>query len=374
MSVRIASTAALAAISCGMLPAWAADPQLLGLVMPDAKIVAGVNVEQAKPTPFGQYILAQVTQLDAAMQGLVTMTGFDPRRDVRELLAASNGSAGSGIVLARGVFDISKVAAAAAVSGAKSEVYGGVTILEDPKQTAAIAFLDSSVAVIGPPQLVKLAIDRRSTPTSLPAGLSSQITQWSLSQDAWVVSVLPPSSLKAQGAASQIPGLSQLASSNLMQQAAAGLKFGPTIQITAQAQADTAQNAASLVGVIQFLQNLARAQAGQDPQAAALLDSIAVSSQGAIVKLSMSLSEAQVEDLMKPKPAASGAGSPATPPGTPAKSGAGAPRPTGPPVENRSYFPCPGLRAHSTPVENAMIRGACIESRSALQAIPEKLH
>src|SRR3954470_2620018 len=116
----------------------AADPQLLNLVMPDAKVLAGVNVEQAKGTQFGQYVLNQLQTEDAHMQQLVTLTGFDPRRDVRELLVASDGvpTAGktSGLALARGTFDASKVMALATQHAAVTELYSGITIVEDPKQ------------------------------------------------------------------------------------------------------------------------------------------------------------------------------------------------------------------------------------------------
>ena len=82
-------TATLFTAFSGVLSA--ADPQLLNLVMPDAKVLAGVNVEQAKGTQFGQFVLNQLQTQDADLQKLATLTGFDPRRDVRELLVASNG-------------------------------------------------------------------------------------------------------------------------------------------------------------------------------------------------------------------------------------------------------------------------------------------
>src|SRR5690349_25122409 len=83
---------------------FAADPQLLNLVMPTAKVVAGVNVEQAKGTLFGQYVLNQLQTHDDDMQKLIDLTGFDPRRDVREVLVASDGrpQTKSGLALARG--------------------------------------------------------------------------------------------------------------------------------------------------------------------------------------------------------------------------------------------------------------------------------
>src|SRR5689334_17597978 len=145
----------------------AADPQLLNLVMPDAKVIAGVNVEQAKGTVFGQYVLNQIQTHDADMQKLVTLTGFDPRRDVREVLVASNGTASSqshtGLALAKGTFDVAKITAAATMAGkdVATESYGGLTILEDAKGLNGIAFLDSTTVVAGDVANVKAAIDRR---------------------------------------------------------------------------------------------------------------------------------------------------------------------------------------------------------------------
>src|SRR5436309_2556129 len=49
---------------------YAADPQLLNLLAPDAKVVAGVNVEQAKGTQFGQYLLSQLQTHDSEMAKL----------------------------------------------------------------------------------------------------------------------------------------------------------------------------------------------------------------------------------------------------------------------------------------------------------------
>ena len=46
MNARFLTTATLTALFAGLLPATAADPQLLNLVMPDAKVLAGVNVDQ----------------------------------------------------------------------------------------------------------------------------------------------------------------------------------------------------------------------------------------------------------------------------------------------------------------------------------------
>src|SRR5207247_10744996 len=96
--------------------ARAADQQLLNVLMPDAKVVAGVNVDQAKGSPFGQYVLQQMQSQDQHMRELALQTGFDPTRDVHELLVASSGAPGkeTGLALARGNFNIAGASGAAA--------------------------------------------------------------------------------------------------------------------------------------------------------------------------------------------------------------------------------------------------------------------
>src|SRR5437879_488876 len=157
----------------------AADPMLLNLLMPDAKVVAGVNVEQAKGTRFGQYILNQMQTADAHMQELVALTGFDPRRDVRELLVASDGvpKGHNGLALARGNFEVAKITAAASLHGAATEVYGNTTIIEDPKQEGGIAFLNSTTVAAGDIASVKGAIDRQTAAQPLPAAILVKINQ-----------------------------------------------------------------------------------------------------------------------------------------------------------------------------------------------------
>jgi hypothetical protein len=125
MKAQLLSATLLAGFS-GVLSA--ADPQLLNLLMPDAKVIAGVNVEQAKGTQFGQYVLNQIQSQDAEMQKLITLTGFDPRRDVREVLVATDGTAQSkvGLGLARGTFDVGR-----SPPPSRSEAsYHGITIPE----------------------------------------------------------------------------------------------------------------------------------------------------------------------------------------------------------------------------------------------------
>jgi hypothetical protein len=294
------TVATLIVVFAGLAPA--ADRQLVSLVMPDAKVLAGINVDQAKITPFGQYVLSQI-QSQGLHLGLISgQTGFDPTRDLRELLLASDGTPQAGLVLARGAFDAQRIQSAGLAGGGVMESYKSLNILEDPKRTHAVAFLDATLAVAGDLASVKGAIDRQSLAAPLPAFIG-QVDQWSGADDAWALTTVPLSALKPSAApVPPNPALQNAFQS--IQQAAGGVKFGTQVVFTAQAQTDTAQNATALANVLQFLSSLAQMQAPPpNAQVGALLQGLAVTSSGSLVNFSLSVAETELEQIMKSRPA-----------------------------------------------------------------------
>jgi hypothetical protein len=312
MNARILTTAAVTALFCGVLPGRAADPTMLNLLMPDAKIISGVNVQQAAVSPFGLYVLSLLAPQDQQVQQFSSLLGFDPRRDVTELLMGSPGPvAGAsahagGLVLARGNFAISTIMAMAQQKGAATEVYKGVTILEDPKQMQGLAFLDANggstatLLAAGSVAQVKGAIHRLTAPSSLDAKLITQVQDLSAKQDAWVVSTAPLAGLTPPAGAPQIQGMPSTAALQNIQQFWGGVKFGSNVAITGVAVADTAQNASALAGIMQFAANMMQAQSAQNPQAAGLLRSLSIAAQNNTVNVTMSLPMDQVQQMMRP--------------------------------------------------------------------------
>jgi len=299
MKALLTSTTALAALFSGVLSA--ADPQLLNLVMPDVKVMADINVAQAKTSPFGQYVLAQVETQQ--LQQMSTLAGFDPTKDVSELLVAGNGVAEHGLALAAGNFKVDTITGFVALQKMPTEVYRGITILEDPKKHGGLAFLSGSLAAAGDVASVKAAIDRLSSPSILPASLMVQIGQLSAANDAWALTTVPPSSLKPPSGAPAVPGVGNAGQNVLgnVLSASGGVKFGTNVVFTAQAQADTAQNAAAMTNLIQFMVNMAQMQAAQEPQVQALAKALTVNANGATVSLSLSLPSTQFQELLQGK-------------------------------------------------------------------------
>lgn len=304
MNLPILNAAALTALCAALLPA--ADPELMNLVMPDAKILAGVNVDQAKTSPFGLYVLSQIQAQGAQhLQEVTALTGFDPSRDLHELLIASNGVPGghTGLVLARGDFDAGKIQSAALAGGGSTITYNGVSVILDPKQVNAVAFLSSSLAVAGDVASVKGALDRRTTPAPISPDLSVQLTNLSTTEDAWGIAATPLSALKPPANSTNPQGAAIQNTFQSIQQASGGVKFGDPIVFTGQAQADTASNATAVANVLQFLVNMAQAQAPQNnPQAGALLKSLQITSSGISVNALASISESQAEQAFQIQP------------------------------------------------------------------------
>src|SRR5581483_4921893 len=142
---------------------------------------------------------------------------------------------------------------------------------------------------------------RQTAPATLSAALVGQVNQWSLSEDAWFIANVPLSSLKPPANPSTPQNAAVQNAFQNIQQAAGGVKFGSQVVFTGQAQADTPQNATSIAGVVQFLASMAQLQAQQkNPQLAAVLTSLSITSSGNLVNLSLSIPETQAEQAFKP--------------------------------------------------------------------------
>ena len=121
-------------------------------------------------------------------------------------------------------------------------------------------------------------------------------SQWSNTEDAWLITTVPPSALASSTALTgPLAGLLQQ-----VQRAAGGVKFGDSVAATVAFQTDTAQNATQMANALQFLANMAQMQGGQNnQQLAALAKGLAVTTTGTTVKISLTLPEAQFQQLLQ---------------------------------------------------------------------------
>jgi hypothetical protein len=273
----------------------AADPSLVNLVMPDAKVLAGMDVERAKTTPFGQYVLTTFAQEDGKLARFIEATGFDPRRDIREILVAATGTDRSALLRVKGRFDPVRLQQVLERLGGLKTEHQGVTLVMSKRGNEALAILDEETVIGGHPDAVRAAVDRRSQGSILSPALAVKVNQLSTSQDAWVVADDVSQLTKAVNTEGPIDA----EAIRKVQQASAGVKFGATVQVTAEAVAETTQDASALADVARLLAQIALMR-NKNPEAAAVLRSLNVTASERTVNLTVSIPQEQMERIFRP--------------------------------------------------------------------------
>ena len=268
----------------------AADPQLLGLLMPDAKMIAGVQLGQAKASPFGQFVLSQagpMTELDK----LKAATGFDPRTDLTEMVAGSTGTA-TGLVAGHGLFQSTQLTSLASRTGAVTENYRGIMLIGGAG-AERVAFLDGTTVVIGDGPSVKAAVDRWIGGRSRGA-LTAKAVELSATSQAWAVAAGLNDLQPKSGA--YAPPEAQLMQNVMAKigQVSGGLNFGDTITMRGQAQTSSTQDAQVLADVFRLLVTMAAPQAPLPVMPE-------VSANGNNVNFTLQLTEQMAEQLFQPK-------------------------------------------------------------------------
>lgn len=306
MKTLMRSVLVLAA-TAALLPA--VDPALLNLVGKDPKMAAGMDVDRARNSAFGQKVLGEFKEEDDGFRKFIDMTGFDPRRDLREVLMVSDGAAGkpeATLILARGMFNVSKIQAALRQEGKVSTLYKGVEIWTDAKETnpSAMALLNSSVAAFGDATFVRGAIDRAGVSTTgLSAAMRGRINEWSSKYDAWFVS---PTALNDLGIGKS--GSNQVMpqngfSTDAIREASAGVKFGADLQIGGETVARSDKDAQAMADVLRFVASMIRLNAKPGMESALrIADSLKVEVNGTVTKFSLVVPEEEWNKVLdKPK-------------------------------------------------------------------------
>jgi hypothetical protein len=309
----------------------AVDAGLLALVPPDSQLVSGVHVTQSRVSPFGQFIISQFQTEHSDLQDLVKQTGFDPGKDVTEVLLTFNGKPkdGGGLVLARGNFDPDRIKTAAVAKGATVESYLGTDLIigggvagghavAPNKQNAVVALLSRSLAVAGDRDSVKYAIAHANMaqPQGLNPALLAKVNAISASADAWFVSFVPGSTVLPEvmhTPAAGSSGNAQAAAIQSIVQSSGSIQFGDQIALSFQAETRSDKDATSLADVVRFVSSLIQMRRDSDPHFTTLanaLDNMQLTTSGNKLSLALSIPEKDFEQFASQmhaghKPAAS---------------------------------------------------------------------
>jgi hypothetical protein len=293
----------------------AADNGLLALIPADSKIVTSVDVQQARSSPFGQFLLSRMNSDSNGFDKMAQETGFDPRRDLQSFVFASSGPAvnvgqSSFVVVARGTFDSQSIGKQVLSHGGTVQNFGGIDVYVFQQQhgrSSAFALPDTGIAVFGDLASVQQVIANRANPAVLDTALQNLITQVSPNNDAWFASLLPGSFLTQHvNDATNQQVKTQAQALQSVRQAAGGVRFGDLIQLSFDAVTRSPQDAVSLTDVVRFVASLVQMQRQKDPKAgllASALDNMTMNTSGSNVHVSLAIAETSIEQI-----AASGVG------------------------------------------------------------------
>lgn len=291
---------------------FAADPALLQMVMPDAQVVAGLQVTQAKNSEFGQYVLAHLSVNNTQLEAFTAETGFDPRQDVSEIVIAGVTSSAAGtsnrwLILADGTFNVAKITATAQSNGAAASTFQGVNVLTftgtgNSPQSVALAFLGPNMALAGDPASLQSAVSRKQANASTDGTLFANIQQVSASNDFWFLTTVPLSNFAGIIPEQNLSGAMQGNLFAAINQTSGGIRFGDTVTISAQAVTRSEKDAQALVDVVKFFASLVQLNKSNNPtagQVATLLDTLKATASGNTTTISLAIPEQQLEQLLE---------------------------------------------------------------------------
>ncbi len=307
------------------------DRSLLALLPAQATSLVGVDVERLKGTLLYRHFEEQSRKGDSQgrnhLDEFTVRTGFDPRRDVEQLLIASwvEGSEPQFVAVARGRFPVSNLSQFIRNEKAAVESYRGIQIFGPPtervakdqntmrvekrrsgkhRDDGAFAFLDERTAVAGSRVGVHWAIDRKvgGGPSLLAnSALLNRAQAINSSSQIWAVSVKPGEVItKAlpEGGPEQASNFARIFSS--MQNTVFALDLMNGLELRASGVCKTAEDAKTLGDAARGAVAFGRLAASQkEPEMMAVLDTIRVEERGQELDLTVQMDRPTLEKLLE---------------------------------------------------------------------------
>src|SRR5215471_10584951 len=276
------------------LSASRSGPPELSYVPADATVVAFANVSEIMNSEVRQRLKAALPN-ETGQKEFQAQTGIDIERDIQYVVAAMTtpGPNGvqtnpNGLVVARGIFNVSQLETLAREHGGVVEEYKGKRLIRvsepnNPNHTGDLAFLEPGLVAIGSETAIKSSIDAQLSAQSITSNsdMMELVSQIDNGNNAWAVGrfdVLASQAKLPNEISSKLPAVKTFAVMTHIDGGVSG---------TLRAEARDAQSAENLRQVVQGA--LALGRMSNDPKATALLNSLQLSGTGTTVSLAFSI-------------------------------------------------------------------------------------
>ena len=281
-------------------------PTELAYVPADATVVAYADVRSIMDSDLRQQLKQAMPEPGHGQEEFQAKTGIDIERDIDYIVAAmtaNNTTRPTGLVVARGRFDIVTLEGLAREHGGTVEEYKGKRLVTSSQSTHngehfTMAFLEPGLVAVGEAAAVKHAIDAQMSAQSITSNsemmdLVSDIERFN---NAWAVGrfdVIASQAKLPEQVASQIPSVKWFAAAGHINGGIAG---------TLRAEARDDQAAENLRDVVRGFLALARMQGQNDPKFSAVAQSLQLSGTGKTVALSFTVPTELLNMLPKVQP------------------------------------------------------------------------
>jgi hypothetical protein len=269
------------------------DPGLSVFIPPDTVALAGVHIDQVRATP----LYRRLTEEDRLprFDQFRTESGFDPSRDLHEILLASDGK--NVLAIAHGVF------AGKPPANLKAGEYKGYPLYAGD-QSETIAFLDKSTALGGPAAALRAAIDEyKNGGRGAPRDLMARAQALPADTQIWAVAAgwrgFTPDQLREMGNLGNLDRVLRL-----VEGASLTVDLRTGVHALLRGDSRTEADAKSLADSLRGLAALARMGAprsapGKPPDLLRALDGIQVKQEGRVVEVNVDVAEDLVEKLVR---------------------------------------------------------------------------
>ena len=273
-------------------------PAELAYVPADATVVAFADVREVMDSELRQKLLKISPDADQGADSFQAETGINLQTDVDHLVASVSGAPDPSnpanmrpLLVARGRFDTARIEAAIRAKGGTVEDYKGKRLITVENELG-LAFVEPDLAVVGVPASVRRAIDTKASGQNVTGNANvMRLVRDFDNGNAWVVAHIEavtsgniiPAEIKQQ-----LPPVTWLAVSGRIDD-------GVRAVVRAEARDEAAAN--NLRDVVRGLVALARLQAGQHAELAALVNSLELGGQGTTVSLGVTVPPAVIDML-----------------------------------------------------------------------------
>ncbi len=291
---RLASVVILLGVAGARAEGQSFDASVARLLPPDASFLLGIEWRRALAQPTGSLLEKQIAGAGVTLPGLMSFAQM-LREDVDSVTIAMSAAAvpklggeSPSLIVVKGRFDPARLRGF--MSG-RREMYRQVAVVAPAKSkppSTRIALLDATTMLSGDRREVLAAIDRSAgVGPRRPAGaLAERAAALASRYDIWVALNAPPGGFPGGAGPSQV-----LADLNGLEM---GLSFSSGLALEANLRARGAESIPALAATIRGLLAMAAMSQPATPESAEWLRKIEVSEQAQGVRVSLSLSEAEV--------------------------------------------------------------------------------